>query len=379
LKIQGISDQEFAKKLGNGLTTVTDWRFGRSLPADREIIKEIGLSLSMKEGRLCDYLLSLGYSRLYPKNPLDKECLNVLREKVNPGDTIGIYQKRKEDYRQKDFSLQWKNRVNNSKEFQKSAVMLQKNEELEEWLLHYAESLKSYAKTVLPNKDLILYITLFLDPQSIIAMYETGELPVIVRDLISPLASGRGVSPKMLRNKLIYFGISKNMNANDIDLMLEYSHLRKFTSPETPFESALLLAVRHAHLRFPIYEYDYLISTDLLLSTISKDYRNNKKSGNDDEPKTPSLFWRMGQYGFLIEDNKLRLGTVSRLADDYYNSPWRDDDDITFEYFYTAYSKKGKKCLANYVMDIMALLAEDGDLDKNEVTSFFTETGNNIL
>ncbi|MCL2138750.1 MAG: hypothetical protein FWH41_04375 [Treponema sp.] len=371
LKIHGITDVKLAEELELPVKAVHDWRFGDKVLKDRERFKEIGLCLSMTEGRLSDYLLSLGYTRLYPKNPLDKICLLAIKNKMDPGETIRFYRENVKEFRSRVINPRFKNSVYSSGEYENDLNRIKTSGELEDWLLRYAESFKEFSKAVLPNKELILYATLFCDPLSIVQMYETGELPDEIRDLISVQASGKGLSPQILRNKLIHYGLLKNMNDKDIDRLLKYAHVRQFTSPETAFESALLLAVRCAHQRFPVYVYDYLVNMSLLLSTISKETWKNRVATNVYDPMTSSAIYRAGLYAVLIEEVNIRLKNASCFVNDYYGEGKRSDDEFLFENLYTGYSKTEKKCLADFVGDVMYLLAEDGEVDKNDVMALF--------
>jgi hypothetical protein len=195
-------------------------------------------------------------------------------------------------------------------------------------------------------------------------MYETGELSGEIRLLLSPLLLGKEFDARNIRDKLIAFGIQKNLTDIDIDRLTEMAKLRRFSNPETPFEAAVLMAVRQGHLRFPAYENDYLSDLTRLLGAILK------KSSEKGDSLTSSTIWRMSLFTALYEETIQRTGLAEKLNAFYFSPGQRGEEEHGFEKFYTAYSEDGEKNLADYVKDIATLLKETGEISSNEADVF---------
>lgn len=362
MKVKGITDNELAKRLGLGTALVDKWRFGDVPPKGREQMKEIGLALSLTERELNHYLLSTGHKPLCDKDPLDNACIYVLRTHKDGENPAAAYKKSVADFMRQDIKAAIDpgavpGAENNYHE-------IRSEDELDEWIAHYAEKFRDLSNAVLPNKDLILFTTLFLGSRALTEMYETGELPGDIRLLLSPLLLGKKFAAKDIRDKFIAFGIKKNFTDTDIDRLMEMAKLRRFSNPETPFEAAVLMAVRQGHLRFPAYENDYVTGLAKLLAAILK------KSSETEASLTSSTIWRMSLFTMLYEETIQRTGLAEKLNAFYFSPGRRGEEEHTFEKFYTAYSEDREKSLAGYVKDIAALLKETGEIDSGEADNF---------
>ncbi|MDR1625766.1 MAG: hypothetical protein LBT33_04430 [Spirochaetia bacterium] len=358
---KGVADGELARRMGIPNTNVSNWRFGKAYPKNREQFKEIGLCLCMGEGELNYFLVSMGYPPLYPKNSFDGACIAALHGSSGAEGVIAAYRESVGKLNGARAGLGQVQGPILGADGEANPDLVRSEEEFEKWLARYAAGFSSLARTVLPNKELILYATLFLGGAMLGEMYQTGELPPAIRSLLDPMEAGKEFFPKELRNKLIAFGLSKNMNDADIDRILELGRLRLFSSPETPVEAALLMAVRRAHIRFPVYEYRYLCDMSALLGAILR----KPASGSQDLKE--STIWRLSFYSQLADEISERLETAGLLSGNYFSAGLRDDVDREFEKYYTALSGEGEKHLADYVGDIIAVLAEDGDFPEKDV------------
>lgn len=366
MRERGLSDSELGRRLGVSHAAVAKWRCGGARPNGKERLKELGLALCLTEDELDDFLLSLGYPPLYHKNPLDDACLFTLRNHRGEG-AAAVYKKYVGQFKVKDFKPAWPRRNVPTAVLRESFAHVRTEAELEDWLERYAGAFSAFARTVVPNKDLILYIMIFLGGATINELFEAGELPVSIRNLLYPLVAGNELALRGLRDKLVAFGLFKNMNADDIDRLLDLARLRRFSQPGTPAEAACLIAVRQAHDRFPLYEYDYLGDISVALEDALRDAAAR--------PLTDSAQWKKSFYTELFEEVSRRLGDAEQLAKSYLSSGRRGGDEAAFEEFYTAYSEgedkfRTEKCLADYVRDVIDILIEDGDVEEKDVRAF---------
>jgi hypothetical protein len=362
MKIKGINVNELAKQLNLGVTIVDKWRFGDVPSRGREQMKEIGLALLLTERELNHYLLSVGHKPLCDRNPLDNACIYALRTHADGENPVAVYKKSVADFLHRDIKPAI--RFDPGADTENRYNEIRSEDELDAWVEHYAEKFRDLSNTILPNKNLILFTTLFLGIQALNEMYETGELPGDIRLLLSSLLLGKEFAAKNIRDRLIAFGIQKNLTDIDIDRLMEMAKLRRFSSPETPFEAAVLMAVRQGHLRFPAYENDYLSDLTRLLGAILK------KSSEKGASLTSSAIWRMSLFTILYEETSQRTGLAEKLNAFYFSPGQRGEEEHNFEKFYTAYSEDGEKSLAGYVKDIAALLKETGEINSKEADDF---------
>jgi transcriptional regulator with XRE-family HTH domain len=366
MREKGLSDSELGRRLGLSHATIGKWRSGSARPNGKERVKELGLALSLTEEGMNDFLLSLGYSPLYHKNPLDDACIFTIRSHSGD-DAAALYRKYVAQFRVREFKPAPLYKSIPTVVLQDSFAHVRTEAELEAWLERYAGSFSAFATVIVPNRELILYIMIFLGGATINELFEAGEFPVTIRNLLYPLVAGNELALRGLRDKLIAFGLFRNMNADDIDRLLELAKLRAFSRPETAFEAAALIAVRQAHARFPLYEYDYLGDAAVTLEDALRDTAAR--------PLTDSVQWQKSFYAGLFEEVSQRLGDVEQLAKSYLSSEKRDCDEAAFEEFYTVYSKaedkfRTEKNLADYVKDVIDILIEDGDVQEKELRAF---------
>jgi hypothetical protein len=366
MRERGLSDSELGRRLGVSHAAVAKWRCGGARPKGKERLKELGLALCLTEDGMNGFLLSQGYPPLYHKNPLDDACLFVIRNHRGEG-AATVYREYVGRFRVMDFKPAWPHRSVPTAVLGESFAHVHTEAELEEWLERYAGAFSAFARTVVPNRDLILYIMVFLGGATINEIFEAGELPVSIRNLLYPLVAGNELALRGLRDKLIAFGLFKNMNADDIDRLLDLARLRRFSQAGSPVEAATLIAVRQAHGRFPLYEYDYLGDISVALEDALRDAAAR--------PLSDSGQWRKSFYAELFEEVSERLGEVEQLAKSYLASDRRGGDEAAFEEFYTAYAEgedkfRTEKSLADYVKDVIGILVEDGDVAENDVRAF---------
>ncbi|MDR2767197.1 MAG: helix-turn-helix domain-containing protein [Treponema sp.] len=366
MREKGLSDSELGRRLGLSHSTISKWRSGDARPKGKERLKELGLALSLTEDEMNGFLLSMGYSPLYHKNPLDDACIFIIRR--HSGDNAAaLYKKYVDQFRVGEFKPAQLYKSIPTVVLQDSFAHVRTEAELETWLERYAASFSAFATVIVPNRELILCIMIFLGGATINELFEAGEFPAVIKNFLYPLVSGNELVLRGLRDKLIAFGLFRNMNADDIDRLLDLAKLRVFSRPGTPFEAAALIAVRQAHARFPLYEYDYLGDAAVTLEDALRDAGLR--------PFTDSVQRRKSFYTALFEEISERLNDVEKLAGAYLSPGGRDDDDAAFEEAYTAYSGADdkfhrEKCLADYVRDIIDILVEDGDIQEKDVRAF---------
>jgi hypothetical protein len=363
MKIKGLKDLELAERLKYNVSLIHSFRLGEAAPKGRSQLIEIGLGLSLDEREMNNLLLSQGYPRLYAKNLFDEASIGVCQSSSDPESKVGDYRSaikkilgaKIEPVRRDGFL---------SSATVDNVTQVHSEEDFEEWAERYSKKFIDFSKIVLPNKYLILYIMLFLGNEAINLMYKTGELPLSIRNLLEPLILDKKYSPRIIRDKLIGFGIKNNLSDIDIDRLLDVAKLRRFSNPETALEAAVLMAVRQGHIRFPPYEHDYLFTIfhllDAILKKSSENYRNLTITGQV----------QLGFFASIYEDVMERLVVSGRLDHDYISAGKRGVEENVFEKLYTSYSNSKSNSLAGYVKDITAVLEKNNDVDRTEYLNF---------
>ena len=357
MSAKGISANELARRCRVSHAAIGKWRSGGAKPVGKERIKEVGLALSMESSEINAMLLSLGYAGLYARNPLDNACLLAIRKE--PVDPVGYYRDIVEEFRLKEVTPSPFRKSFATPEVQKSFDHVYTESSFKNWLSKYADGFNAFAKTVIPNKELILYAMLFLGGTSINEMYVTGELPISIRNMLYPLIAGSEIGQKGLMEKLVIFGLLRNMPEEEIDRLLELAKLRPFSRPKIRCEAAALAAVRCAHSRYPMYEYECLGSICAILGALLE----NEEADLKQETQTDSMEFRRTFYSDLRTELLPRIELSERLADNYLKPGMRGDDELLFERLYT---DADAKSLAHYVKDILEILIEDGDIEFEE-------------
>ena len=354
---KGLSASELARRCRVSHAAIGKWRSGGAKPVGKERVKEAGLALSMDEDGIGALLLSMGYAGLYEKNPLDNACIFTIRK--NPEDPVGFYRDVVEQFRLKEVQPSPRRKSLSTSDVKKSFAHVYTESSFSDWLSRYADSFSSFAKTVLPNKELILYALLFLGGASINEMYATGELPISIRNLLYPLMAGSEIGQKGLREKLIVFGLLRNMPEEEIDRLLRFAKLRPFSRPRTRCETVALTAVRCAHSRYAIYEYECLGRVCAILGALLE----NEEAAHVRVEPTESMVRRKTFYSGLRLELLPRAEMAKLLADNYEQPGQRGAAEKLFE---EAYTEADAKCLAHYVGDVLSILTEDGDIDPDE-------------
>ena len=354
---EGLSASELARRCRVSHAAIGKWRSGGAKPVGKERVKEAGLALSMDEDGIGALLLSMGYAGLYEKNPLDNACIFTIRKK--PEDPVGFYRDVVEQFRLKEAQPSPRRKSLSTSDVRKSFAQVYTESSFSDWLSRYADSFSAFAKTVLPNKELILYALLFLGGASINEMYATGELPVSIRNLLYPLIAGSEIGQKGLREKLVAFGLLRNMPEEEIDRLLRLAKLRAFSRPRTRCETAALTAVRCAHSRYAAYEYECIGRVCAILGALLE----NEEAVPGGAAPTDSMTKRRTFYYGLRLELLPRVEMARMLADNYERPGHRGEAEKLFE---EAYTEAGANCLAHYVRDVLHILTEDGDVEPEE-------------
>ena len=365
LKKKGMPQIELGRLLGLSHQAVSKWCSGSSRPQNKETAKEIGLALGLTEDEMNELLLSLGYMRLYPKNPLDSICIFVLENRKKTGDLLKEYRGLIERYKVSNIELLKQRKTIPTMELRKTLGRLLTEEELDMWLKQNIIHFSALGDTLLPKMELQMYVKLLLGGDSINRQYQNDLIPKVIRDWLYPMICGEKLTQKELRDKLIAFALFKNMAEFDINFMLDLAGLRSFSSPENTYETILLAAVRLAHERFPPYEDDCLgcvIYPEI--ETILEYFSQKEEAFLTEQELRQKTFYK------AMEDEILkRIDVTWNNAEKYRMSP-RDQTEEIFEKYYTDRNLDYSRCLAVYVRDITDVFIKEGIVDPKEAASF---------
>jgi len=320
-------------------TIVDKWRQGKARPNGKERIKELGMALGMDAAQLDMFLYRNGYPKLYVKNPLDSAAKLLLLNSAGQADVVDMYRELIgrlgfANYAPPNEALPLKTSVL-SAELMDAA----RQGQVSDWFRAHDKNFTGNAKNHLPDMRIVRYLLLYMGESTIHEMAVTGELPVTLKTLLYPLVGGKSVHVRGLREKLIAFGLYANMTEDELDVLLAYAKLRPISSPVSRADLAVLSALREAHERYPLYEYENL-------KRIVKQLSASKE------------FYDMT----LLHEYEARLrNTGQRVA--YYEKAANTELERLFEERYTSYSDRG---VMDYVRDVLALLCEEGLLDEAE-------------
>jgi transcriptional regulator with XRE-family HTH domain len=366
LKKKGLTRVDLGRRLGLSHQAVSKWCSGGARPQDKETAKEIGLALGLTEGEMNELLLSLGYTPLYPKSPLDSACIFILNKHGSAREPLGEYREFVERRRVRDIGLLKDRATIPTLELRKKLGRILTEDELENWLKENIIHFSASEDTLLPKVELQLFIKLFLGGDSINRQYKNHFIPKIIRDWLYPMTSGGELTQKELRNKLIAFALFKNMTIGDINFMLELAKLRKFSSPENTYEAALLIAVRLAHDRFPPYEDDYLgcvvyPELEKILAHYSK-----KEGASLSETEL-----RRKKFSIRLKDDVINRIDATWERAEKYRLEARDEAEGIFEKYYTDRNLDYSRCLAVYIRDITRELIREGAVSGKEAEPLY--------
>lgn len=350
-----LNASELGRRLFLSHTIVNKWLQQTARPNGKERMKELGMALGMNEEELNYFLLVNNYTKLYAKNPLDDVCKLTIRQYAGQPDIVQKYRESIQKYNVNHIPLPKKRRSIATSYLSHSLQKLENGKDFDMWLEQYMEHFAASEKKILPSRDLIRFIMLYVGEHSINEMYVTGELPITIRNMLYPLLGDKELALRGLRNKLIVFGLYNNMTEEELDQMLEYAKLLPFTQPGSKTDQALLSAVRCAHERYPYYEYTSLkqrisILSDMIASkTLSKN--NHELSFYEQLLRTFETQYQQALQRIEYYDRPQKKGEMERL----------------FETYYTSYSDKG---LLHYTKDILNALSEDDTLSKKDVAEY---------
>lgn len=335
----GLSSSALGERAFVSHTIVDKWRQDKAKPNGKERMKELGMALEMDASELDTFLYFNGYPKLYAKNPLDSAAKLLLLNSAGRVDVVDMYHNLLDRLGLNNFAppaevLPLKTSVLNA-----ALMEAAQQGQISGWFRAHEKNFTGDAKTLLPDMHIIRYLMLYVGDSSINEMTVTGELPATLKNLLYPLVGGKPVHVRGLREKLIAFGLYTNMTEDEIDVLLAYAKLRPISDPISRADMALLCALREAHERYALYEYENLERIVKQLSASDECYDRT-----------------------LLPEYVARLKNARARAD-YYEYAQRTEEERLFEMRYTSYSDRG---VMDYVYDVLCLLYEDQVLNLDE-------------
>ena len=335
----GLSSSALGERAQVSHTIVDRWRQGKAKPNGKERMKELGMALGMDAGELDAFLYRNGYPKLYAKNPLDSAAKLLLLNSAGRADAVDMYRELigrlgLADYAPPREAQPLKTSVL-SAELRKAAGQGQ----VSGWFRAHEKNFTGGAKTLLPDMRIIRYVLLYIGEATVHEMAVTGELPAALKNILYPILGGRVVHMRGLREKLIAFGLYCNMTEDEVDALLACAKLRPLSEPLSRADLAVLSALREAHERYPVYEYENLKRIVKQLSASGELYERT-----------------------LLPEYEARLQNAGQRAA-YYEKAARTEDERLFEERYTSYSDRG---VMDYMQDVLTLLCEEELLAKTE-------------
>lgn len=342
----GVSVNAFAKRTGVTHTMVNKWLSGAAKPNGKERMKELGMALGMGEGELDEFLLANCYTKLYAKNPLDDICRLMINRFRGSEDIVIQYRAYIERHRVQERGLPKKRVSIPTANISLSMDMVDNDSAFDEWMDKYQKHFAAFDKWVIPSKDLIRFVLLYVGDSTINEMYTTGELPAAVKNLLYPLVKDKEVVLRGLRSKLIAFGLYNDMTEDEMDLMLGYARLRTLSQTRTALDVAVLTALRCAHERYPYYEF---LSMDKRIASLNEVLAHRSRV-----PGAVDFYERLLEtFGAFYENASDRVA--------YYDSPGKKGaDEAEFENRYGDCSDQG---LVGYIRDVLLALEASGDVN----------------
>lgn len=345
-----MSVSELARRCCVTHTIVKKWLTGAARPNGKERMKELGMACGMTTKELDEFLLANCYTKLYAKNPFDNVCELMINEYKDSDQIVMHYRAYVEKHHIRDLTLGQKRASIPTANISLSMDMVNNDTDFGRWIGKYQKYFAATDKGVVPSKDLVRFILLYVGDSTINKMYMTGEVPIVIRNLLYPLVNDKEVVLRGLRNKLIVFGLCNNMTEDEMDLMLNYARLRTFSQTRTALDIALLTDVRCAHERYPYYEY---LSMDKRIASLNEILKHQKDCSQEDP-----FFTELSESFSAYHEN-----ASARVA--YYDLPGkRGEEEKLFELCYTDHA--GKR-LVDYVCDVLTMLVDSGDVNKKEV------------
>lgn len=336
----GLSSSSLGERAGVSHTIVDKWRKGKARPNGKERMKELGMALGMDAAELDAFLYRNGYPRLYAKNPLDSAAKLLLLNSAGRTDVVDMYRELVDRLGLMDYAPPREASPLKTSVLSAELMKVAEQGQISGWFRVHEMNFTGDAKTHLPDMRIIRYILLYVGESTINEMAVTGELPVTLKNLLYPLAGGKAVHVRGLRDKLIAFGLYANMTEDEIDVMLEYAKLRPVSDPVSRADLAVLFALREAHERYPLYESESLERIVRRLTDSTEPYDQT-----------------------LLPEYEMRLHNARQRAA-YYEANANTPDARLFEQLYTSYADRG---VMDYVHDILCLLCEEKRLTEAEI------------
>ena len=348
---QNLSSAALAKRCGLSHTIVDKWRTDRARPNGKERFKELGMALGMDCDALNAFLLSNGYPRLYVKNPLDSAARLLLLRCAGSPDIVDLYHQLTERLGlEKLPEGEEENPLTTtvmSLEFREAA----QNGSASLWFQNNKRQFRGDGKTLLPDARVRRFLSLYLGDVSIHELSVTGELPTPLKGMLYSIFSGKPVTIRFLREKLVAFGLYADMTEEEIDILMQCMHLQPLSEPATALDMAVLSALRSAHERYPLYEYE---SLRRLIECL-----------------TPP---QSAEDALLLEQYRQRQRQLRQLVQ-YYETHTPSSEEHLFEQNYTSYADRG---VMDYVRDLLLLLTQRGILSEDETQTFVEYTKRSV-
>lgn len=340
MQLLRLSSSILAERAGVSHTIVDKWRKGKARPNGKERMKELGMALGMDATELDAFLYRNGYPRLYAKNPLDSAAKLLLLNSAGRTDVVDMYRELVDRLGLTDYALPREAAPLKTSVLSEGLIKAAEQGQISGWFRVHEMNFTGDAKTHLPDMRIIRYILLYVGESTINDMAVTGELPITLKNLLYPLAGGKAVHVRGLRDKLIAFGLYANMTEDEIDVMLEYAKLRPVSDPASRTDLVVLFALREAHERYPLYESENLERIVRQLTDSPEPYEQT-----------------------LLSEYEMRLHNARQRAA-YYETNANTPDARLFEKNYTSYADRG---VMDYVRDILRLLCEEKRLTEAEI------------
>lgn len=344
----GLSSSQLARRCGATHTAVDKWCKGSAKPNSRERVKLLGMALELDEQELNALLLRNCYPGLYIKNPLDCVAKMLLRQQGGRANNTALYEEilsRLSLRHRGAFAAQVGAKTAPMSEEFRDAV---EAGGMERWFELHKEDFCANEGTVRVPSEMAEYLRLYLGDATVYELIETGRLPASLKGVLYELRSGRAMSIRGLRDKLIALGMCLNMTEEELDVLLSYVKLRPLTQTETRADIALLVSLRLAHEHYPGYE---LVNIE-----------NYRMRAND------LVSERLRAYA--------RARVAQRLAQlrvmmDYYEKH-AQDSDRAFERAYTGWAGRN---LSDYANDVLSSLVTAGLLNTAEIAPTLRNLG----
>ena len=394
----GLSSSELARRLPNARTgkgTVThtavdNWRKGEDRPNGRERFKVIGMALGMSMDELSALLLHNGYAGLYVKNPWDAAAMATILEAEEPDGIVRAYLDSLQRWGFDDSYVVEDHEPLSTTFFYAALLRAEDEGELTAWFRvhregrHFVADAKKRMLVVdrprlasllieggdspvggtaseMPGNILYRFMSLYMRKPNINSLIVEGGMPASLRGFLSSIKSGKAVTERFMREKLIAYGLYCNMTVEEIDVLLGCARLQWLAESSAAPDRVVLIAVQSAHARYQLYEYENVCR-------VTERLEERIRNGDSDE-LDEALLVEFKRRKMEIDDTGLIKGYCARCAKDDLSPEERD-----FLY-YTEYEDRG---LMDYVHDLVLKLTAEGALSRNETEVLLLHTRRNV-